>query len=477
MTDPHVSPAPDAPTSGILMFGFDARLVSACSCLLDGEIEVQQAARLEDVRAMLDAVPMVLALGPAAAAATPALLEATLAAARERASTVVTCGWPPAQTHEAVVFYAGRGVPRADDLVRVLRAAASGQTRTAWESVAPVPDLHKLGARLGEQRDAAGARALAIESARGLVAAERVLHFETVTGPASATTRRGIRGFVACAGLSVRVARAADDPRYEPEHDDPGGHGSERLLAVPVAVTPDERAVLLAVRDETQPPFSERDVHVLALLADCLADAEARLRVSQVDPASLLKQPDLFRRNVIAAKVSESRGHGDPLRIAPGWTSAALALTIAAAAVLSIWLMLARSRVYARGPVVVRVESGAADVGAARAMAFLPGHYRPVLRRGMKMRVVLQGFTEAPRHAVIDAIGDEIIGPAAARERLGRLADIIALDGPLATVEAPLPNDGAPELYTGLRGTAEIEVADERLLVTLVPALSAWLPR
>jgi multidrug efflux pump subunit AcrA (membrane-fusion protein) len=116
-------------------------------------------------------------------------------------------------------------------------------------------------------------------------------------------------------------------------------------------------------------------------------------------------------------------------------------------------------------------------------LALLPGRYRPMLRVGGTLRFELVGYRYEFHELRIDAIGDEIVGPAEAKRYLGPgLADSVAIDGPVVLVRANLPatsfvSDGqAYRYFDGLQARAEARVRAEPLLLTLVPALRALWP-
>jgi membrane fusion protein (multidrug efflux system) len=113
-------------------------------------------------------------------------------------------------------------------------------------------------------------------------------------------------------------------------------------------------------------------------------------------------------------------------------------------------------------------------------VAMLPGHMRPQLKPGMSLRLELDGYRYAYRDVVVDAVGDEIIGPAELRRYLGpELADTIQVNGPTLLVRAHLPtstfaaNGQTYHYYDGMPARAEVRVRAESLLVTLVPGLKA----
>ncbi|HEV2854540.1 MAG TPA: GAF domain-containing protein [Thermoanaerobaculia bacterium] len=113
-------------------------------------------------------------------------------------------------------------------------------------------------------------------------------------------------------------------------------------------------------------------------------------------------------------------------------------------------------------------------------VALLPGEYRPLLKRGMPLRLELQGYRYAYQHLVVDSVGDEVVGPNEARRSLGdEVADAVQLTGPVVRVSGHLDSDtfeaeGKVRRYhDGMWGKAEVRVRSEPVLVALVPALKA----
>lgn len=133
-----------------------------------------------------------------------------------------------------------------------------------------------------------------------------------------------------------------------------------------------------------------------------------------------------------------------------------------------------------------RVEPGEVTMslmnhaGRFRVIAVLPGEYRPLLRRGMKMRLKLRGFPYFYHDVHIDAVGDEVVGPNEVRRALGTtVADTFTPQGAFVLVEGHLSErefvfDGRRLAYfDGMQGTTEVAVRSERIIVTLMPGLKA----
>ena len=114
-------------------------------------------------------------------------------------------------------------------------------------------------------------------------------------------------------------------------------------------------------------------------------------------------------------------------------------------------------------------------------IAFLPGEDRPLLKRGMPLRLEIQGYRYAYQELTIDSVGDEVVGPAEARRYLGdEIADAVQFTGPVVKVEAHLNSptfeaEGKLRRYhDGMLANAEVRTRSERVLVTLIPALKAF---
>jgi membrane fusion protein (multidrug efflux system) len=120
------------------------------------------------------------------------------------------------------------------------------------------------------------------------------------------------------------------------------------------------------------------------------------------------------------------------------------------------------------------------DDAALSVIAILPGHYRPLLKRGNPLRMELTGFRYAYQDLTINSIESEVVGPNEVRRFLGReIADSLALQDSWVIAQAHLSSrkfraDGRWQAYhDGMKGTAEVCVGSERLLFVLVPGLKA----
>ncbi|HLX10622.1 MAG TPA: HlyD family efflux transporter periplasmic adaptor subunit, partial [Thermoanaerobaculia bacterium] len=70
-------------------------------------------------------------------------------------------------------------------------------------------------------------------------------------------------------------------------------------------------------------------------------------------------------------------------------------------------------------------------------VVLMPGQFRPLVRRGMPIRFEISGYRYAYQRLTVDAVGDEVVGPAEARRYLGpEIGDAVELTGPVVILKA-----------------------------------------
>ncbi|OJH35927.1 efflux RND transporter periplasmic adaptor subunit [Cystobacter ferrugineus] len=111
-------------------------------------------------------------------------------------------------------------------------------------------------------------------------------------------------------------------------------------------------------------------------------------------------------------------------------------------------------------------------------IAMLPGGSRPLLAKGGKMRLELEGFQYQYQELIIDQVGDGLVGPEEVRRYLGpELADSLTVNGAVVLVRAHAPSrffeaDGKRLTYfDGMQGTVDARVKSERIILTIIPGL------
>jgi multidrug efflux pump subunit AcrA (membrane-fusion protein) len=119
-------------------------------------------------------------------------------------------------------------------------------------------------------------------------------------------------------------------------------------------------------------------------------------------------------------------------------------------------------------------------VGENDSLAVMPGHYRPLLKKGGPLRFELAGFRYAYQYATITEVGNEVVGPNEVRRFLGQeIADSLTLQGSSVIVQAELPlrrfESGGHwhEYHDGMQTVVDARVRSESILIALVPGLKA----
>jgi membrane fusion protein, multidrug efflux system len=173
--------------------------------------------------------------------------------------------------------------------------------------------------------------------------------------PASA----GIAGFAVRAVAGVIVPHAAEDAMYHAPIDNPGGTGRERLAVQPVAGSDGHvHAVLIAIRDESRPPFGPADLEKLEALASAWApyilQLSMRIEADQILGDRLDRGPsDIFRQEAIMNLVRRGQ-RGDVVRVHPGWVRSAYWLVLGSLVAAVTYAGLAQVHQYAEGAAVVQ---------------------------------------------------------------------------------------------------------------------------
>lgn len=283
------------------------------------------------------------------------------------------------------------------DLVAILESAVERHRvrgRSDRRSVGTEALPHELqtivevARRVTLQRDLHSAGELTVEATREVTEGDRAYylvydeeHEVLFSGdPGSRDFREesaavGLVSFVARTGRALLRDRMDRDPRYEASADDPHGDGSGRLLAVPVqgsgrAVF----AVLVSIRDAERPPFTDRHLAHMEILADQVASSFSQLALQARIDQDLRRREREMRQGVDAVFRTEAlesylagRGtEGDVLRISPAWTRWTYWLLLGLLAAAIAFSLLASVKEYASGPAVVRME-GSRDLTATTA--------------------------------------------------------------------------------------------------------------
>jgi hypothetical protein len=398
------TPASVAPRL-VLLAGFGDDDAAAMRALLAGHSQITAARSSHDVLVALSSRDVaVVCIGPLLS---PIEARHAIAALEDapggRPLVLLTAAGPdPAMFQDLVdadrLFYLSPGEPPPADLAALVRAALErGATRAADLPPGELLAALTVARRVAAQPDLACAGELLQLAIADSVEADRAYCLlydsagETLWSRAAGldgeerreSSAVGLVSFVARTGRLVRIERAAEDPRFERDADDPLGDACEQLLAVPVRTAESEvLAVLCAVRDTVRAPFSTADEAALTLLATTVAPSLAQLALAgSLEAASRDEARErktlIFREEALEYHAAAGSREGDWLRLAPRWTSATTWLLVVLVAAFLLFASLSTIDEYSIGPAVVRLtgrtEISASQEGFVAAIEVRPG--------------------------------------------------------------------------------------------------------
>lgn len=285
------------------------------------------------------------------------------------------------------LFYLSRGPLSDRDLAGLLEGAAGALARrmhrqaprAAPDSSLPVDTLRQLAlARtLGEL---AATTVAAVSQAAGAQRGRCLLYDpqrQAVWSPgegddpetAGESPAVGLVSFILRSGQTVCLPRAGEDPRFDPDLDNPEGNPADRFLGVPVRnAEGDTVAVLAALRDAQQPPFEPREIAALEAVASQVSPYLAAW-VPAAAPSGPFRERALRERDLAMTPL-------EPLRLTPAWTRWTWWLLMAALAAGLLALIFVRVPEYASGVAVIRaggrVEVTATAAGTVSSLAVAP---------------------------------------------------------------------------------------------------------
>ena len=381
-----MSEAPTLPL--VVLAGFGDEEAAEVRARLAGDCRVATARSPREVREAA-----VFCLGPLLS---PIEARHLVAETGDSAVLLTAAGPEPAMFQDLIdadrLFYLSPGEPPPRDLAALIRAALENRRAANAEEPAPAGLLQALNAarRVAAQHDLAAAGELLQHAVAEAVEADRVycLLYDPAgevlwsRGGLGIEERRessavGLVSFVARTGRPVRVERAAEDPRFEHEADDPLGDHCEHLLALPVRAPESESpvlAVLCAVRDAGRAPFTAADEAALALLAVTVAPSLGQLALTTRLEAGQ-RTTHVFRGEALEHHAAGAR-EGDWLRLSPRWTTATFWLLVGLVAAFLAFATVSSIDEHSSGPALVRL-AGRTEVTASQAGLVTSVEVRP----------------------------------------------------------------------------------------------------
>ena len=149
---------------------------------------------------------------------------------------------------------------------------------------------------------------------------------------------------------------AASCPVYMPEVDNPGGTGHEKILAHPIVAGEIVIAVVLAVRGDSDAPFTQREGMVLAAVGAQVGP----LLLSAVHAAlargeSASPHDSLFREQALE-RHREQRRDGALLDLSPRWINRVYPAVLIGLGIGLLYGIFGKVNQYSSGSAVVRIE-------------------------------------------------------------------------------------------------------------------------
>jgi GAF domain/HlyD family secretion protein len=191
----------------------------------------------------------------------------------------------------------------------------------------------------------------------------------------------GLAGWVARTGLPARTSRAADDPRWSGDVDDPQADPGAQLLVQPVVgIDGQVHAVLIAVRRARRSEFGDTEAALLARFAALAAPLVDQLSI-HVQSQAILDEaagdPGIFRKEALEAQILPR--WGDVVRVSPSWLSWTYWLLVLLLIGSVVFVSLGRVSTYSSGPAVIRSTARttitARTTGNVTAVDLMPGDH------------------------------------------------------------------------------------------------------
>lgn len=189
----------------------------------------------------------------------------------------------------------------------------------------------------------------------------------------------GLAGFAVRTGIAAVTDRAATDPRFVGQIDDPNGDASDRLMAQPVFGSDGlVHGVLVVARRGRRPAFSAAERVLVARFARLVTPVLDQLSI-QVHAEQILDDAagdgGLFRREAVDAQAMPR--WGEVVRVSPAWLPWAYWLLVVLLVGSGVFLVLGRVATYSSGPAVVRSNArtpiNARTAGNIVAVEVVPG--------------------------------------------------------------------------------------------------------
>lgn len=272
----------------------------------------------------------------------------------------------------------------------------------------------------------------------------------------------GLVGYVARTGERVRTEMAGEDPRYDPEADDPGGSLDAHFIAQPLTGTGGTTmGVLTATRTARSSPFTADDENRIELLSSRMTPLlnvlleDTRLRQKNTLGDDL--ERDLFRKEALEYE-DQGESEGKLQKGIPLWLRWSNLLIILFMAISIAYLMLARVHQVVTGPAVIQVMNKTAVVAqssgvVARLLVSTNERVTEGELLGTLQTAPGDSLLERMRkevHAPVDGVVSSISIRAGQQVTSGEQLVSLTGEGSSNEVLVLLPGSYAPEIHAGM---------------------------
>jgi len=255
------------------------------------------------------------------------------------------------------IYYVAREGISTDQLWKLILSGIQGSVSGALENqdlLAADSDraeyLLNFCTQLAMQDELASAGRLLIETARDILQANIVQCYvfdskEGTLTPADASegekwsysAASGLAAFVAHTGQPVCLDQVDIDPRYDPDIDAPPEMRNASFLAQPIIGAHGlPSGVLTAVRNSEQAPFSDLEIRLIQVLAECASPTLNEILLQSRVQTLLTRRAsgseanvNVFRQEAVDYHMRNWEQHGEVLKVLPLWLQQ------------SFWVMLA----------------------------------------------------------------------------------------------------------------------------------------
>jgi hypothetical protein len=298
------------------------------------------------------------------------------------------------------VYYLSRG-PLGGDELRALVTAATRPVRSKRER--PGGPAHDSGTmldllnQLSLQTSVADVAALTAEASARLIATgetqcllyDAASHTllagnEDGTGSPLDSAAAGLVGYVARTGHRVTIERPGNDPRYDPDADNPNGHSIQHFVAQPIRGLDGAVIGVITAARVDDVAFSADEISLLEEVATCATPALTTLLLQrtlqpQVSPFATALDEDVYRREALQHHGRGTIVEGRLLTTQPAWLRVTPIFLMATCAVVLTVLVLIRIPDYASGSGVIRpraeIAVSAPVAGRLEAVEAATGQY------------------------------------------------------------------------------------------------------